>query len=100
MLLGGVPGVAPADVVILGGGVVGANAAQIAVGTGARVTVIDRSIDALRRIDDIFGARVVTLFSTHDNVEQQVLGADLVIGAVLIPGAAAPKLVTRAMLAP
>ncbi len=99
ILLGGVPGVAPADIVILGAGVVGTNAAHIAVGTGARVTVIDRSLDALRRIDNLFGARVVTLFSTHDNVEQQVLGADLVIGGVLIPGASAPKLVTRAMLA-
>ena len=99
ILLGGVPGVAPADIVVLGAGVVGTNAAHIAVGTGARVTVIDRSLDALRRIDNLFGARVVTLFSTHDNVEQQVLGADLVIGGVLIPGASAPKLVTRAHLA-
>jgi alanine dehydrogenase len=99
VLLGGVPGVSPADIVVLGAGVVGSNAAQIAVGTGARVTVIDRSLDALRRIDARFGARVVTLYSTRDNVEEQVAGADLVIGGVLVPGAAAPKLVTRAMLA-
>jgi alanine dehydrogenase len=99
VLLGGVPGVAPAKVVILGGGVVGTHAAQIAVGTGAEVIVIDRSLDALRRIDQHFGARVVTLFATRDNIEEQVHGADLVIGGVLIAGAAAPKLVTRAMLA-
>ncbi|HEY1393377.1 MAG TPA: alanine dehydrogenase, partial [Methylibium sp.] len=98
VLLGGVPGVAPARIVILGAGVVGSNAAQIAVGTGAQVTVIDRSLDALRRMDQLLGARVCTLFSNRDNIEQQVLGADLVIGAVLIPGAAAPRLVTRAML--
>lgn len=95
MLLGGVPGVAPARVVILGAGVVGSNAAQIAVGTGAQVIVIDRSLDALRRMDRLLGARVMTLFSNADNIEREVLAADAVIGGVLIPGAAAPKLVSR-----
>jgi len=99
MLLGGVPGVAPAKVVILGAGVVGSNAAQMAVGTGAHVVVIDRSLDALRRLDRLLGARVTTLFSNADNIEEHVLSADAVIGGVLIPGAAAPKLVTRAMIA-
>jgi len=98
ILLGGVAGVPPAKVVILGGGVVGSNAAQIAVGSGARVVVIDRSIDALRRMDRLLGARVVTVFSNTDNVESNVLSADLVIGGVLLPGAAAPRLVTRAMV--
>jgi len=95
MLLGGVPGVPPARIVILGAGVVGSNAAQMAVGTGAQVVVIDRSVDALRRIDRLLGARVMTVFSNRDNVERQVLAADVVIGGVLIPGAAAPKLVSR-----
>jgi alanine dehydrogenase len=99
MLLGGVPGVAPAKVVILGAGVVGSNAAQMAVGTGAQVVVIDRSVDALRRMDRLLGARVMTVFSNSDNIEEQVLSADVVIGGVLIPGAAAPKLVTRQLLA-
>ena len=97
-LLGGVPGVPPAKIVILGAGVVGSNAAQIAVGSGAHVVVIDRSIDALRRMDRLLGARVVTVFSNRDNIERHLVSADLVIGAVLIPGAAAPKLVTRDML--
>ena len=99
VLLGGVAGVPPARIVILGAGVVGTNAAQMAVGTGAEVVVLDRSVDALRRIDRLLGARVMTIFSNRDNVEEQVLGADLVIGGVLIPGAAAPKLVSRAMVA-
>jgi alanine dehydrogenase len=99
MLLGGVPGVAPAKVVILGAGVVGSNAAQMAVGSGAQVVVIDRSVDALRRMDRLLGARVTTVFSNQDNVEAEVLSADVVIGGVLIPGAAAPKLVSRALLA-
>ena len=98
ILLGGVAGVPSAKIVILGAGVVGSNAAQMAVGSGARVVVIDRSIDALRRMDRLLGARVVTVFSNTDNVESNVLSADLVIGGVLIPGAAAPKLVTRAMV--
>lgn len=98
VLLGGVPGVPPGRILILGGGVVGTNAAQMAVGTGAEVVVIDRSIDALRRIDAMFNGRVVTAFSNRDNVERELEHADLVISGVLIPGAAAPKLITRAML--
>jgi alanine dehydrogenase len=98
VLLGGVAGVPPARICILGAGVVGSNAAQIAVGTGAQVVVVDRSVDALRRMDRLLGARVMTVFSNRDNVEREVLAADLVIGGVLIPGAAAPKLITRAML--
>jgi alanine dehydrogenase len=98
ILLGGVAGVPPAKIVILGAGVVGTNAAQIAVGSGARVVVIDRNIDALRRMDRLLGARVVTVFSNRDNVESNVLNADLVVGGVLIPGAAAPKLVTKQMV--
>lgn len=97
-LLGGVPGVAPGRLLILGAGVVGTNAAQVAVGTGAQVVVIDRAIDALRRIDAMFGGRAVTVFSNRDNVEREVLRADLVISGVLIPGANAPKLVTRDLL--
>ncbi len=99
VLLGGVPGVAPAQVVILGGGVVGTNALQMAVGMGARVSVLDTSVQQLRHLDLVFGNRISTLFSTAYSVEDCVLGADLVIGGVLIPGAAAPKLVTRAMVA-
>ena len=95
ILLGGVPGVPPARIAILGGGVVGFNAAQIAIGTGAQVALIDRNIEVLRRIDRLLGARVITAYSNRDNIERQVLAADLVIGAVLIPGAAAPRLVTR-----
>ena len=98
ILLGGVPGVPPAKIVILGAGVVGSNAAQIAVGSGARVVVLDRNIDALRRIDSLLGARAITVFSNRDNIERHVLSADLVIGAVLIPGAATPKLVSRQMV--
>ena len=98
MLLGGVAGVAPGRILILGAGMVGTNAAQMAVGTGAEVSVIDTSIDALRRMDSMLGARVMTIFSNRDNVEREVLRADLVISGVLIPGAEAPKLVTRAML--
>jgi len=98
ILLGGVAGVAPARVVILGAGVVGRNAAQMAVGSGAQVVVIDRSIDALRHLDAMLGSRVMTVFSNRDNVEREVLRADLVISGVLVPGAAAPKLVTRQML--
>ncbi|MGE5490791.1 MAG: alanine dehydrogenase [Actinomycetota bacterium] len=98
LLLGGVPGVAPGRVAILGGGVVGYNAALMAVGLGADVTLLDRSVDRLRHLNDLFGGRVRTVYSTTETVETHVTGADLVIGAVLIPGAAAPKLVTRAML--
>jgi alanine dehydrogenase len=98
ILLGGVPGVPPAKIAILGGGVAGSNAARMAVGAGARVYVLDRSVDVLRRIESEFGARVVTVYSSRDAVEQHVLSADLVIGAVLVAGAAAPKLVSRAMV--
>ncbi|MCM8596682.1 alanine dehydrogenase [Accumulibacter sp.] len=98
ILLGGVAGVPPAKIVILGGGVVGTNAAQMAAGSGAQVVIIDRSLDVLRRIEAQFGARVITVYSNRDNVEHHVLRADLVIGGVLIPGAAAPKLITRQMV--
>ncbi|MDC9719833.1 MAG: alanine dehydrogenase [Gammaproteobacteria bacterium] len=98
MLLGGVPGVAPAKVVIIGGGVVGSNAAQMALGARAAVTVLDRSTQALARLDKEFNGAVQTVYSTQDSLEQYVLDADLVIGGVLIPGAAAPKLVTKAMV--
>jgi alanine dehydrogenase len=94
VLLGGVPGVPPADVVILGGGVAGTHAAIISVGMGATVTVVDRNPEALRRISNQLGARVRTVFSTRDAVEAVCRRADLVIGTVLIPGAAAPKLIT------
>lgn len=98
MLLGGVAGVAPANVVILGGGVSGTNATLMAVGLGADVTVVDRSPDVLRRIIATFGTRVKTAYSTQGTVARLVAQSDLVIGTVLIPGAAAPKLVTKAML--
>ena len=98
ILLGGVPGVPPAKIAILGAGVVGSNAAQIAVGSGAHVVVLDRSIEALRRIDRLLGARAVTVHSNRDTLERHVSSADLVIGAVLVPGASAPKLVTREMV--
>ena len=98
MLLGGVPGVAPAKVVIIGGGVVGSNAAQMALGARAQVTVLDRSTQALARLDKEFNGAVKTVYSTQDSLEEYVLDADLVIGGVLIPGAAAPKLVTETMV--
>ncbi|GAB4398684.1 MAG: alanine dehydrogenase [Rhodoferax sp.] len=98
VLLGGVPGVAPAHVVILGAGVVGTNALQMAVGMGARVTVLDKNIDRLRALDLVYGNRIHTLHANAQTVEDSVLDADLVIGGVLIPGAAAPKLVTRSMV--
>ncbi|MCC6779069.1 MAG: alanine dehydrogenase [Hyphomicrobiales bacterium] len=93
VLLGGVPGVAPADIVVLGGGVAGTHAAVIGVGMGATVTVVDRSPEALRRISNQLGARVRTVFSTRDAVETLCRRADLIIASVLIPGAAAPKLI-------
>ncbi|NHZ96368.1 alanine dehydrogenase [Massilia sp. CCM 8734] len=99
LLLGGVPGVAAGHVVIIGAGVVGTNALQMAIGTGARVTVLDKSIDRLRQLDLIFGNRISTQYSNAHAIEEAVLSADLVIGGVLVPGAAAPKLVTRAMIA-
>ena len=97
-LLGGVPGVAPANVLVIGGGVVGTNAIQMAVGMGANVTVLDRSIARLRELDAQFGGRIATVYSTKSALEQHVANTDLVIGAVLIPGAAAPKLISRDML--
>jgi alanine dehydrogenase len=98
VLLGGVPGVAAGEVVILGAGVVGTNALQMAVGLGARVTVIDKSLDRLRQLDLLYGNRITTVYSTQPAIEDAVTMADAVIGAVLLPGAAAPKLVTRAMI--
>jgi alanine dehydrogenase len=98
VLLGGVAGVPPGRILILGAGMVGTNAAQVAVGSGAQVVVIDKSVDALRRIDAMFNGRAMTLFSNRDNVEREVGQADLVVSGVLIPGDATPKLVTRAML--
>lgn len=98
VLMGGVPGVAPADVVVIGGGVVGYNAAKVAVGMGATVTILDRSLPRLAWLDTTFDGRLKTLYSTVDALESTVTQADLVIGAVLVPGAAAPKLVTRDML--
>ena len=98
VLLGGVPGVESAQVLIIGAGVVGTHATQMAVGLGARVTVVDKNVERLRQLDLVFGNRIKTLYSTTQALEDQVLAADLVIGGVLIPGAAAPKLVTRAMV--
>ncbi|PZN54261.1 MAG: alanine dehydrogenase [Proteobacteria bacterium] len=98
VLLGGVPGVPPGKVTIIGGGVVGTHAARMAAGLGADVTVLDRSIPRLRQLDDIFSGRVNTRYSTVEALEEECFSADIVVGAVLIPGAAAPKLVTREML--
>jgi alanine dehydrogenase len=98
MLLGGVPGVAPGHVAIIGAGVVGTNALQMAVGIGARVTVLDKSVDRLRQLDLVYGNRIATLYSNAQTIEESVLSAELVIGGVLVPGAAAPKLVTRNMI--
>jgi alanine dehydrogenase len=99
VLLGGVPGVPPGNVVIIGGGIVGTSAARIALGMGARVTLVDLNLNRLRELDDIFGGRLFTLASNAYNIGRAVCEADLVIGGVLIPGAAAPKLVTKAMVA-
>ncbi len=98
LLIGGVPGVEPARVVVLGGGVVGTHAARMAVGLGADVTVVDRAIPRLRELDEMFGGRVGTRFSTIEAIEHEVFAADVVIGAVLVPGHSAPKLVTANML--
>jgi len=98
VLLGGVPGVGPAEVVVIGGGVVGTNAARVAAGMGAHVTVLDRSLDRLRYLDDVFGGQIGTRYASQANTEELVATADMVVGAVLIAGAAAPKLVTRAQL--
>lgn len=99
MLLGGVPGVEPAKVTIIGGGVVGSNAARMALGMGAQVVILDRSVDVLRRLVSEFGTGLQTVYSSKAALEEHVLSADLVIGGVLIPGAAAPKLVTAGMVA-
>lgn len=98
LLLGGVPGVEPAKVTVIGGGVVGQNAIAMAIGMGAEVVVLDKNIDTLRELDRQYTNRIRTVYSTRESVEQHVLEADLVIGAVLIPGAAAPKLVNREMI--
>jgi len=98
LLIGGVPGVPPARVVVLGGGIVGMHAARMAVGLGAEVTILDRSIPRLRELDELFEGRARTRFSTIEAIEQEVFAADVVIGAVLVAGASAPKLVTREML--
>ncbi|HMC14009.1 MAG TPA: alanine dehydrogenase [Albitalea sp.] len=98
LLLGGVPGVQPARVVVIGGGVVGTHAARMAVGLGAEVTVLDRSLPRLRQLDEMFEGRLRTRYSSAATIEDEVFAADVVIGAVLIPGASAPKVVTRAML--
>ncbi|WP_432472763.1 alanine dehydrogenase [Amphritea sp. HPY] len=98
VLLGGVPGVAPAKVTVIGGGVVGINAARMAMGLGADVTILDRSLPRLKELDAQYGPQLKTLYSNADSVEQEVVNSDLVVGAVLIPGAAAPKLVSLEML--
>jgi alanine dehydrogenase len=99
LLMGGVPGVLPAKVLVIGGGVVGTHAAKMASGLGAEVTILDRNLRRLAYLDDIFGGRVKTRYSTFEALAEETDKADVVVGAVLIPGASAPKLVTRAMLA-
>ncbi len=98
VLMGGVPGVTPAKVVVIGGGVVGTNAARMAAGLGADVTILDRSLPRLRQLDELFGGRAKTRYSRIEALEEEVAAADAVVGAVLVPGAAAPKLVSREML--
>ena len=98
VLLGGVPGVPPGSVCVIGGGIVGTNAVKTALGTGARVTILDLNLNRLRELDDIFTGRLHTLYSNAYNIERAVCEADLVVGGVLIPGAAAPKIVTAAMV--
>lgn len=98
MLLGGVPGVEPAKVTIIGAGVVGRNAAQMAVGLGAEVVILDRNINALREIDAIYQGRVKTVYSTTDSIEKHAISSEVVIGSVLLPGASAPKLITRELV--
>ncbi len=98
VLLGGVPGVKPGKISIIGGGVVGANAARIGIGMGANVTILDRSIHRLGELDKLFGTHLRTLYSTFETIEQCVIDSDLIIGAVLVPGATAPKLVSEAMV--
>ena len=98
LLLGGVPGVAPAKVCVIGGGVVGSNAARMAAGLGADVCILDKSLERLKQLDEQFNGRVKTLYSTADALEEETLSADLVIGAVLVPGANAPRLITAEMV--
>ena len=98
VLLGGVPGVMPAEVLVIGGGVVGINAARMAMGMNAHVTILDRSLNRLKQLDELYGDRLTTIYSTHDAIEERLPHADLVIGAVLVPGAAAPKLISRSQL--
>ena len=98
VLLGGVPGVKPAEVMVIGGGVVGINAARMAMGMNAHVTILDRSLARLKELDELYGDRLTTIYSTHDAIEERLPYTDLVIGAVLIPGAAAPKLISRSQL--
>ncbi|MBP6775794.1 MAG: alanine dehydrogenase [Piscinibacter sp.] len=98
LLIGGVPGVPPARIVVVGGGVVGTHAARMAVGLGAEVTILDRSLPRLRQLDELFQGRARTRFSSVATIEEEVLAADVVIGAVLVPGASAPRVVSRAML--
>ncbi|GAB2500540.1 alanine dehydrogenase [Pseudoxanthomonas sangjuensis] len=98
VLLGGVPGVKPAEVLVIGGGVVGINAARMAMGMNAHVTILDRSLDRLKYLDELYGDKLTTIYSTRDAIEERLPYTDLVIGAVLIPGAAAPKLVSREQL--
>jgi alanine dehydrogenase len=98
-LIGGVPGVSPAKIVVIGGGVVGTNAARMAAGLGGEVVILDRSLPRLRDLDDLFGGRARTRFATLDAIDEEISRADVVVGAVLVPGARAPKLVTRAHLA-
>ena len=99
VLLGGVPGVEPAQVMVIGGGVVGINAARMAMGMGADVTLLDRDLNRLKELDMLFGGRLKTVYSTKEAVERYALQADLVVGAVLIPGASAPKLISRDLVA-
>jgi alanine dehydrogenase len=99
LLLGGVPGVAPGEVVVIGGGMVGYNAAVIALGLGAQVTILERSIDRMRHLEEVLGSRVTLLMSSSLQIQESVAGADVVVGAVLIPGALAPKLISRDMVA-
>lgn len=98
VLLGGVPGVAPANVVVIGGGIVGTEAARMAMGLGANVTILDRDLNRLRTLDALFGPLLKTIYSSSESIEQAISGADLVIGSVLIPGKTAPKLITRQMI--
>ncbi|WP_297810109.1 alanine dehydrogenase [uncultured Methylophaga sp.] len=99
VLIGGVPGVAPANVVVIGGGVVGINAARMAMGLGADVTILDKSLARLKNLDEQFGPQLKTIYATAESIDCAVLSADIVVGAVLLPGARAPKLISRQMLA-